>query len=133
MGNDEGKDKELLFSITKEDFEIETFRCGGKGGQHQNKTESGVRIRHRESGAIGESREERSQHQNKRIALKRLTLHPAFKKWHKLKCAAAFMGMNDIKKMLNQMVDEQLQEKNIKYEIKDENGNWIEIKEEDIK
>lgn len=50
--------KELLFSLTKKDFRIETFRSGGKGGQHQNKTDSGVRIVHLESGAVGESREE---------------------------------------------------------------------------
>ena len=57
---------ELLFSITKKDFEIQTFRSGGKGGQHQNKTDSGVRIIHRDSGARAESREERSQARNKR-------------------------------------------------------------------
>ena len=63
--------KELLFSITKKDFEVQTFRSGGKGGQHQNKTDSGVRIIHRASGAVGESRSERSQLVNKRLALKR--------------------------------------------------------------
>lgn len=118
MGKNKGKEKKLLFSITKKDFTIETFCSGGPGGQHQNKTESGVRIRHIESGAVGESRDERSQHQNKRLALERLVSHPLFKKWHELKCI---------------LVDEEIQTKNIKYEIKDENGNWIEVKEEDIK
>ena len=51
--------KELLFSITKDDFRVDTFRSGGKGGQNQNKVESGVRIVHVASGAIGESREQR--------------------------------------------------------------------------
>jgi protein subunit release factor B len=37
--------KEKLFSITKKDFKIQTFRSGGKGGQHQNKTNSGVAIK----------------------------------------------------------------------------------------
>ena len=60
--------KELLFSLTKKDFVVETFRAGGKGGQKQNKTDSGVRIKHPASGAVAESREERSQHQNKKIA-----------------------------------------------------------------
>ena len=49
-----------LFSITKKDFEVQTFRAGGKGGQHQNKTDSAVRIIHRESGAASEPRSERA-------------------------------------------------------------------------
>jgi len=36
--------KELLFSLTKKDFRVDTFRAGGKGGQKQNKTNSGVRV-----------------------------------------------------------------------------------------
>lgn len=44
--------KELLFSITKKDFKVDTFRCGGKGGQNQNKVESGARITHLENEII---------------------------------------------------------------------------------
>ena len=51
---------------------IETFRSGGPGGQHQNKTESGVRLAHLPSGITVLSRESRSQHQNRQIALARL-------------------------------------------------------------
>jgi len=51
---------------------IETFMAGGKGGQHQNKTESGVRLVHLPTGLVASSREERSQHRNKAIALARL-------------------------------------------------------------
>lgn len=64
--------KELLFSITKEDLIIQTFRSGGKGGQNQNKRESGVRIIHPESGARGESRNHRTQLANKKEAFRRL-------------------------------------------------------------
>ena len=46
--------------------------AGGKGGQHQNRTESGVRLTHLPSGIVVTSREERSQHRNKSIALSRL-------------------------------------------------------------
>ena len=52
--------------------EVQTFRAGGKGGQHQNATESGVRIIHLPSGIRVESRGERSQHRNRAIALERL-------------------------------------------------------------
>ena len=51
---------------------VETFRAGGKGGQHQNTTDSGVRLVHRPSGLRCESRTERSQLQNRRRALARL-------------------------------------------------------------
>jgi protein subunit release factor A len=64
--------RELIFSATKNDFIVETFRSGGPGGQHQNKTDSGVRIIHKATGLRAESREYRSQYQNKKIAFRRL-------------------------------------------------------------
>jgi protein subunit release factor A len=51
---------------------VETFRAGGKGGQHQNTTNTGVRLVHRPTGLRTESRTERSQLQNRRRALARL-------------------------------------------------------------
>lgn len=51
---------------------VDTFRAGGKGGQHQNTTESGVRLVHRPTGIRCESRTARSQHRNRQIALDRL-------------------------------------------------------------
>ncbi|MFQ5680423.1 MAG: peptide chain release factor-like protein [Gemmatimonadota bacterium] len=51
---------------------IETFRAGGPGGQHQNRTESGVRLTHRPTGVSVTARDSRSQHRNRKIALARL-------------------------------------------------------------
>jgi len=51
---------------------VETFRSGGKGGQHQNTTDSGVRLVHEPTGVRAASRNDRSQHRNKAIALERL-------------------------------------------------------------
>jgi protein subunit release factor B len=59
--------KDFSHSLTH--VEITTFRSGGKGGQHQNKTESGVRVRHRPSGIVVVCRDERSQYLNKMRAL----------------------------------------------------------------
>ena len=51
---------------------VETFSAGGPGGQHQNRTESGVRIVHLPTNVRVTAREERSQHRNRTLALRRL-------------------------------------------------------------
>lgn len=56
--------------IRPEDCEYQTFRSGGPGGQYQNTTESGIRIIHKPTGLIAESRQERSQIQNRETCLK---------------------------------------------------------------
>ena len=55
--------------LSDEDLKRDVFRCGGPGGQHQNKTESGVRFTHLPTGIAAESRSERSQHKNGTYAL----------------------------------------------------------------
>ncbi len=51
---------------------IDTFRAGGPGGQHQNRTESGVRLTHLPTGISVIARDSRSQHRNRKTALERL-------------------------------------------------------------
>lgn len=79
--------KKLLFSVTAKDFEIQTFRSGGKGGQNQNKVNSGVRLIHRASGARGEARDSRDQKHNKRAAFHRLLETKEWKGWHAMETA----------------------------------------------
>jgi peptide chain release factor 2 len=62
----------IEIDIKPDELERQTFRSGGPGGQHQNKTESGVRFIHLPTGIAAESRSERSQHKNADMALKLL-------------------------------------------------------------
>lgn len=61
-----------VIDLEPPNLKIETFRSGGPGGQHQNTTDSGVRITHLSTGISALSTDERSQHRNKLAALERL-------------------------------------------------------------
>lgn len=58
--------------INKADLKVDTFRSSGAGGQHVNKTESGVRFTHLPTGIVAESTDGRSQIKNREIAIQRL-------------------------------------------------------------
>ena len=62
----------IEIEIRPDELRRDTFRSGGPGGQHQNKTESGVRYTHIPTGIAAESRSQRSQHKNDEMALKML-------------------------------------------------------------
>ncbi len=66
------KFEEEDIDIKKDDLRTDTFRASGAGGQHVNKTESGVRFTHIPTGIVSESTDSRSQHKNREIALSRL-------------------------------------------------------------
>lgn len=110
------QNKELLFSLTKKDFIVETFRSGGPGGQNQNKRNTGVRIRHPESGAVAESREHRTQKQNQKAAFERLVNTPEFKRWHKIKVGYTLRGIENYKREIEKQVKEAMKPENLKIE-----------------
>lgn len=106
-----------VLTVTLKDCDVQHFRSGGKGGQNQNKRDTGTRIVHRASGAVGESREHRTQLENKRAAFKRMAESAQFKMW----MARELYGYAEVERQ----VDEAMKRtQDFVTEVKSE-GKWV--------
>lgn len=114
-------ERKPLVSVTKDDFELQTFRAGGKGGQGQNKRSTGVRLIHKASGARGEARDERSFDQNRKNAFLRLVESETFRNWLKIETARALGQQVEIEERVRRAMLPQ----NLRTEVKDDNGRWV--------
>lgn len=111
--------KKLLFSVTAKDVEFQFFRGPGKGGQKRNKTSNCARCIHPLSGAVGESRDGRSQLHNKQEAFRKMANSFTFRKWVHMRCEEIKTGQT-----IEEWVDDQMKPENLRIEVK-ENGKWV--------
>lgn len=121
--------KELLFSVTKDEFKFDTFKAGGKGGQKQNKTNSGVRCTHKETGAVGEARDARGQLENKHNAFLRCIATDAFQRWLDRKAREMSYTKDERRRMeqrIKERVARDMAPSNLRIEAMVE-GKWVEI------
>lgn len=108
-------EKQLIFSVTRDQFDIQFMRGSGPGGQNRNKRDTACRICHPASGAIGSAQEHRTQLQNKKAAFKRLTETSKFQAWLKLQTGRSIVADDEIRRL----VDEWMKPVNLLIEVGD--------------
>ena len=118
--------KELLFSVTKNDLEVDWFSGTGCGGQYRNKHQNCCRIRHKDSGAIATGQSQRDRVSNLKEAMENLTKSLKFKAWVKVRVGEVTGEKADIEAKVDRAM------RHLKFEVKDEAGNWKEVQEDDI-
>lgn len=114
-------------TVTAKDCEWQYFRAGGKGGQSQNKTDSACRVTHKPSGAVGESREHKSQLQNRRAAFRRMAETKEFTRWVTRQASEDAKSYEDRQRELEAAVTRQVAAKNLLVEVRD-NDEWVVVK-----
>lgn len=123
------KDRMKVLSIRPSDCVMDVFRAGGSGGQAQNKTNSGVRFRHLPSGAVGESREHRSQLQNKRAAWRRMAESVEMQTWIRRRVAEEALSRSqreEQERRIADKVERSVRDENLVVDVGGE-GNWTRV------
>lgn len=117
--NNNKKDREILFSVTKKDFNIDWFSGTGNGGQYRNRHPNCCRLRHPDSGAEATGTESRSRDDNLRTAFKRIVETDIFKSWIRKKASEKMLSSDEKRRMqeeIERWVDDQMREENLKIE-----------------
>lgn len=112
------KSRELIFSVTIHDCEVQEFSVGGAGGQRRDKKKTGIKIIHPPSGAVGQATEQRSQRQNKKMAFRRMAESDEFKLWVKLRTSEDAKEIARVESMMWGHMKDIL----VEYRV---NGRWV--------
>lgn len=120
-------EREILFTVTAKDFDITHIRGSGPGGQHRNKTSTGVRLVHRASGATAESTEHKSQDQNRREAWRKIRETREWERWFR-DMVAETMGRPTV----GQRVERAMRPENITTQVLDDRQRWVTVAPEEL-
>jgi hypothetical protein len=120
-------ERELLFRVTRADLEETPIRGRGPGGQHRNKSHTGIRLVHPASGARAEATDSRSQTINRQEAWRRLRETPEFRHWFR-EMVATTMGRPSVEQEVSRLMAPE----NITTQVLDDNGRWTTVAPEEL-
>jgi len=112
--------RQPVLSVTKKDLDITFYSGTGAGGQHRNKHQNCVRIKHSDSNVIVTASDSRSKDTNLKMAFTRLIEHKQFKSWMRIETARRLGELEEIE----QDAPIHLNEDDLKIEKK-VNGKWV--------
>jgi protein subunit release factor A len=121
METDRSKQRVKVFSISIKDCRVDTFTVGGHGGSGKDTSNTGVRITHPASGAVGKATDSRSQSANKRLAWRRLGESKAFRAWATAEASRHSQRGN----VVEEQVEEAMKPENLKIEGINFKGIWV--------
>lgn len=113
-------------TITIDDCRVDTFTVGGAGGAGKDTSNTGVRVVHEASGAVGQSVDTRQQSKNKALAFRRMAEKPELMAWIHKQINDARNGQR-LEERVNAAVDEQMKPENIRIEAY-QDSKWVVIK-----
>ena len=117
--------RQKCFSVTLDDCRVDTFTVGGHGGSGKDTSNTGVRITHLASSAVGKASDSRSQLGNKRLAWRRMAESKAFQAWARL-MVAKLSGQPSVESRVEADMAPNL----LRIEMQSGNGTWVPYKED---
>ena len=113
-------ENKTVFKLTKKDFEVTWFSGTGPGGQSRNKNAKCCRIKHIATGIIKTGQSHKERKSNQKEAFEAIAKDPRFLSWVNLRLSEIEKG-----KTIEEEVDEMMKEENLKIEVKNKEGKWI--------
>lgn len=110
----------VVFSVTKKDFEVTWFSGSGGGGQHRNKHKNCCRLKHIDTGIIKVGTKHKERSSNQKDALTAMSKDAKFKAYCESKLREIEKGIT-----IEQEIDEMMKPENLLIQCKDENDNWV--------